>query len=106
MVRAIKRGQSAQCAKKQLYSTPEHCPSYGGSCSVGSRKSRVELDSHADICVVGDNCLVIHNHNRPENVYSYDSKDGHRNANTVDATVGCQDPQSGQKFISMINQAI
>ena len=74
--------------------------------SVASSKPKVELDSHADTCVVGDNCLVIHDHNRPVNVYSYDPKDGHRSAKTVDATVGYQDPQSGQKFILMINQAI
>ena len=74
--------------------------------SVASSKPKVELDSHADICVVGDNCLVIHDHNWPVNVYSYDPKDGHRSAKTVDATVGYQDPQSGQVFILMINQAI
>ena len=58
------------------------------------------------MCVVGDNCLVIHDHNGPVNVYSYNPKDGHRSAKTVDAAVGCQDPQSGQKSIIMINQAI
>ena len=69
--------------------------------SVATSKPKV-----ADMCVVGDKCSVIHNHNRPVNVYSYDPKDGHRSAKTVDATVGYQDPQSGQKFILMINQAI
>ena len=74
--------------------------------SVASSKPKAELDSHADTCVVGDNCLIIHDYNKPVNVYSYDPKDGHRSAKTVDATVGYQDPQSGQKFILMINQAI
>ena len=60
--------------------------------SVASRKPEVE-------------CEVIHNHNRPVNVYSYDPKDGHRSAKTVDATVGYQDLQSGQKFILMMNLA-
>ena len=55
--------------------------------SVASSKPNVELDSHADMCVVGDNCLVILDHNRPFNIYSYDQKDGHRTAKTVDATV-------------------
>ena len=40
------------------------------------------------------------------NVYSYDPNDGHRSAKTDDAAVGYQDPQSGQTFILMINQAI
>ena len=74
--------------------------------SFASSKPKIELDSHADMCVVSDNCLVIHNHNRPVNVYSYDPKDGQRSAKTVDATVGYQDSQSSQKFILMINQAI
>jgi len=33
-------------------------------------------------------------------------KDGHRSAKTVDATVRYQEPQSGQKFILMIDEAI
>ena len=74
--------------------------------SVAISKPKVELDSHAHTCIVGDNCLVIHDLNRPVNVYSYDPIDGHRSAKTVDAIVGYQDSQSGQKFILMINQAI
>ena len=42
--------------------------------SVVSSKPKVELDSPTDTCVVGENCLVIHDHNRPVNVYSYDPK--------------------------------
>ena len=56
--------------------------------SVESKKSNVDLGSHADTCVVGDNCLVIHVHNRSVNVYSYDTKDGHRSVKTVDAAGG------------------
>ena len=56
--------------------------------SVAHSEPKVELDSHAHVCVVGDDCLVIHNHNRPVNVYSYDPKDGNRSAKTVDAAVG------------------
>ena len=41
---------------------------------VASSKPKVELDSHADMCVVGHNCLVIHDHNRPVDIYSYDLK--------------------------------
>ena len=58
------------------------------------------------MCIVGSNCLVIHDDSRSVNVYSYDHKDGQRSAKTVDAAVGYQDPQSGQKFILMISQAI
>ena len=78
----------------------------GAHASVGKSKHKVELDSPACICVVGDNCLVIHDDNRPVNVYSYDPRDGHRSAKTVVTTVGYCDPQSRQKYILMINQAI
>ena len=74
--------------------------------SVATSKPKIELDSHADMHIDGDKCLVIHDHNRPVNVYSYGQKDGHRSAKTVDAAVGYRDPQSGQKFILMINQTI
>ena len=67
--------------------------------SFASSKPKVEVDTHADMCVVGDNCLVVHDHNRPVNVYSYDPKDGHRSAKTVDAAVRYQDPPSGQIFM-------
>ena len=40
------------------------------------------------MCVVGDNWLVIHDHDRPVNVYSYDPKDDHRSTKTFDVTVG------------------
>ena len=63
--------------------------------SVASSKPKEELDSHANTYVVGDNCLISHDHNRPVNVYSYDPKDGHRSAKKVDGAVGYQDPWSG-----------
>ena len=56
--------------------------------SVAISKPKVELESHAEMCVVGDNCFVIHDHNRPVNVYSHDPKDGQRSAKIVDAAVG------------------
>ena len=74
--------------------------------SAASSKPKVELDSHTDTCEVGDNCLVIHDHNRPVNVYSYDLKDSNRSAKTVDVTIGYQDPQSEQKYILIINKVI
>ena len=39
-------------------------------------QSKIELDSHSDTCVVGDQCLVVHDHNRPVNVYGRDPKAG------------------------------
>ena len=42
--------------------------------SVASCKCKVELYSHAYMCVVGNNSLAIHDHNRLVNDYSYDRK--------------------------------
>ena len=50
--------------------------------------------------------LVVCDHNRPDKVYSDDPKDSNRSAKKDDAAVGYHDPQSGQKYILMINQAI
>ena len=32
-------------------------------------ETKLELDLNADTCVVGDNCLVIYDHNRAVNVF-------------------------------------
>ena len=63
--------------------------------SVSSSKPKVGFNSHADTCIVSDNCLVIHNHSRPVNVYNDGPKADHRSVKKVDATVGYQDPQNG-----------
>ena len=62
--------------------------------SVASSKPKEELDLYADRCVVGDSCLVIYDHNSHVNICSYDPKDGHRSAKTVDAAIIYQDSQS------------
>ena len=74
--------------------------------SVASSKHKVELDSNAETHVVGDNWLVIYELNRPVNIYCYDPKNNCRSDKTVDAVVAYQVPQSGQKYILMIGQAI
>ncbi len=48
---------------------------------------QVELDSHADISVVGSNVLVVHDHEWYVDVYGYNSKSRHKNVTTVDAAV-------------------
>ena len=63
--------------------------------SDANSKCKVELVSYADTCVVGENCIVIHDHNWLVHVYSYNPKDGHRSAKTVNAKIGYQDLQSG-----------
>ena len=65
-----------------------------------------ELDSHADTCVVGKHALVVHEHNRMVNVFSYDPKSKGKPAKIVDALVKYVDPFTGAESLIMINQAI
>ncbi len=69
-------------------------------------KISVELDSHADTCVVGSNVLVVHDHERFVDVYGFDKETRHVNASTVDAAIAYEDPVTHSTVILMINQAI
>ena len=70
--------------------------------SIADTKVKIALDSHADTCIVADNCLVIHDHNRSVNVFSYDPND----ASTMNAAVCHDNLHGGQKDILMINHSI
>ena len=45
------------------------------------------LDSNADTCIVSNNCYVIHDHNGPVTVYSYNPNNRHRSVKTINAAV-------------------
>ena len=62
------------------------------SHAVGSTHSccntlRVEVDSHADTCVVGKNALVIHKHPNVVMVSGFDPSQLPRKAKEVDAAI-------------------
>ena len=42
--------------------------------AVASSKPKVDIDVHSDKCVDVDDCLVIHDHNKPDNDSCYDSR--------------------------------
>ena len=63
--------------------------------SLAVVKTKIELHSHADTCVVGDHCLIVHGHNRPVNIYGYSTKAGSKHALVVDATVAYMEPETG-----------
>ena len=69
-------------------------------------KTKIDLDSHADTCVVGDHCLNVHDHNRPVNVYGYDPNAGSKLAHIVSATVAYEGPETGQNVILLLNEII
>ena len=74
--------------------------------SLTEVKIKIELDLNADTCVVGDQCLVMHDHNRPVNVYGYDPKAGLKQACIVDSVFAYDQSKMCQVAIFLINQVI
>ena len=69
--------------------------------------SRTELDTHADTCVVGKNCLIVHEYNRWVTVTGYDPKQGCvKDLKVVAAVLAYDCPKTGEVIILRINQAI
>ena len=77
-----------------------------GHTSVAVVKTKIELDSQADTCVVGDHCLIVHDQKRSLNVYEYNLKVGSKHAHIIDAIVAYTEPETGQVFILLLKQAI
>ena len=74
--------------------------------SLAVVKTKIELDSHADVCVVGDHYLMEHDQNRPVNVNGYNPKARSKYACIVDATVVYTEPGTGLVIILLTCQAI
>ena len=70
-----------------------------------SSEARTELDSHADTCVVGDNALIIREHERQVSVTGYDGARP-KTFKIVDAIVGYTNPYTGATRYLEVNQAI
>ena len=66
----------------------------------------LELDSHADACVFGRDCLVILDYDRPVQVVGYDPALGAKTYRTVSGVVAHDNPATGEVFHLVINQAI
>ena len=66
--------------------------------------SRTELDSHADVSVVGHNALILTNFERPVTVFGYDpTSKPLENVRTVGAALAYDHPETGQTIILTIN---
>ena len=48
----------------------------------------LELDSHADTCLVGKDCLILNDYEGPVMVYGYDRSLGTKSFFTVSAVLG------------------
>jgi hypothetical protein len=68
---------------------------------------RLELDSHADTCVIGKDSLVIHDFDRPVNVTGYEPNQPVAKAlQTVSAALAYDNPVNGEVIILVVHQAI
>ena len=69
-------------------------------------ETKIELDSHVDTCVTCDFCIIVHDYNRPVNVFGYNSKAGLRHTCIVNAAIAYTEHETGQVVILLINQVI
>ena len=69
-------------------------------------ETTLELDSHADTCVLGRDALIIQDYERPVNVQGYDPALGSTTYATVSGALAYDDPQTGEVYHLVVNQAI
>jgi hypothetical protein len=72
----------------------------------GIHETTLELDSHADTCVLGRDALLILDYNRPVSVVGYDESFGSKTYQTMSGVVAYDDPQTRRTLHLIINQAI
>lgn len=73
---------------------------------LSSTESTLELDSHADTCVLGRGALIIQDYDRPVNVTSYDPALGNKTYQTVTGVLGFVHPRTGQLYHLVVHQCI
>ena len=68
---------------------------------------RTDLDSHADQCIVGSNCLVTHNYKQPVSIQGYDPDGSTTDSlRTISAVLAYNLPDTGETLILVVHQAI
>ncbi len=72
----------------------------------GIYQTTLELDSHANTCVLRHGALIILDYNRPVSVVGYDESLGSKTYQTVSGVVAYDDPQTRRTLHLIINQAI
>ncbi len=72
--------------------------------SIG--KTTLELDSHADTCVLGHDALIFLDYDRPVIVEGYDPSLSTKTYATVSGALSYDDPVTGEVYHLVINQAI
>lgn len=69
-------------------------------------ETTLELDSHADTCVLGRDALIFLDYDRPVIVEGYDPSLGTKTYATVSGALAYDDPLTGEVYHIVINQAI
>jgi hypothetical protein len=69
-------------------------------------ETTLELDSHANTCVVGEHALIIYDFNRPMDVHGYDKTQGSQRYWTVTAVLKYIHLFTGVTYHLVIHQAI
>jgi hypothetical protein len=72
----------------------------------GKHETTLELDSHANTCVLGCDALIILDYNRPVSIVGYDESLGSKTYQIVSGVVAYDDPQTRRTLHLVINQAI
>ncbi len=70
--------------------------------SIG--ETTLELDSHADTCVLGHGALIYLDYVRPIVVKGYDPSLGTKTYTTVSGSLAYDDPKTGKVYHLVINQ--
>ncbi len=72
--------------------------------SIG--ETTLELDSHADMCVLGCDALILLDYDRPVIVEGYNPSFGTKTYATVSKVLAYDDPVTSKVYHLVINQAI
>jgi hypothetical protein len=68
--------------------------------------SGLDLDSHADMAVLGSNCIVLEETGRTIDVFSYDPKLGSTERKVVSGTFAYDDPDTGRVVLLIVHQGL
>jgi hypothetical protein len=69
-------------------------------------ETTLELDSHADTCVLGRDALIVSNYDQPVEVEGYNRALGTKRYDTVSGALAYDHPHTGEVLLLVLHQAI
>jgi hypothetical protein len=85
---------------------PYRDPDQQGDKLESNFETTLELDSHANTCVLGRDALIILDYQQPVYIVGYDESLGSKTYQSVSGMVAYDDTQTGKLLHLIINQAI